>query len=89
MGQKKDTLLRWVECCSDSGTSVDRIKNLSDGRFFVHILSFVNGHSTDTNDPWLQTINVLRGISNACFFSSTKFITWLFLFQNTSCKKML
>ncbi|XP_057368949.2 early endosome antigen 1-like isoform X3 [Daphnia carinata] len=60
MGQKKDTLLRWVNCCSDTTTSVERIKNLSDGWFFIHILSFLRSHPTDGTDPWLQTINILR-----------------------------
>ncbi|XP_032783508.2 early endosome antigen 1 isoform X3 [Daphnia magna] len=60
MGQKKDTLLRWVNCCSDTATSVERIRNLSDGWFFIHILSFLRSHPTDGTDPWLQTINILR-----------------------------
>ncbi|XP_046458153.1 COP1-interactive protein 1-like isoform X4 [Daphnia pulex] len=60
MGQKKDTLLRWVNCCSDAATNIERIKNLADGWFFIHILNFLRSHPTDGTDPWLQTINILR-----------------------------
>nr|CAH0104580.1 unnamed protein product [Daphnia galeata] len=60
MGQKKDTLLRWVNCCSDAATTVERIKNLADGWFFIHILKFLRSHPTDGTDPWLQIINILR-----------------------------
>ena len=62
MGQKKDTLLRWVNCCSDAATTVERIKSLADGWFFIHILNFLRSHPTDDTDPWLQTINILRGM---------------------------
>ena len=68
MGQKKDTLLRWVNCCLESATPVDRIKNLSDGCFFIHILSFLRSHPTDGSDPWLQTISILRGTLKHCIY---------------------
>jgi hypothetical protein len=62
MGLKKDTLLRWVNCCSDASTTIERIKNLADGLFFIHILNFFGSSPTDDTDPWHQTINILRGI---------------------------
>jgi hypothetical protein len=62
MGLKKDTLLRWVNCCSDASTTIERIKNLADGLFFIHILNFFESSPTDDTYPWHQTINILRGI---------------------------
>ena len=93
MGQKKDTLLRWVNCCSDAATTVERIKNLADGWFFIHILKFLRSHPTDGTDPWLQIINILRGvyckIANELKVLINVIVCSLFTFQNTNCKKTL
>lgn len=61
MGPKKETLLRWVNCCCDNEAIVDKIRILSDGAFFLHILGFLGSHYTTNSVPWLQIVTILRG----------------------------
>lgn len=80
MGPKKDTLLRWVNCCFESEVPVDTLRNLSDGGFFLHILGFLRSHYTANGAPWLQIVTILKGI---CLYNKlsradfTKYILYL------------
>lgn len=61
MGPKKETLLRWVNCCFEEEAPIDKIKSLSDGSFFLYILGSLRSHYTTSNAPWLQIATILRG----------------------------
>lgn len=77
-GQKKETLLKWVNCFSDITNSVDRIRSLSNGAFFHHILESLSPAgeaSSQWLSPWFTHIaKVLRG---------TRLVLWLaYLFNS-------
>ena len=61
MGPKKETLLRWVNCCYESIAPVQRIQELSDGAFFLQILYIENSSDTVNTSPWAKISRVIRG----------------------------
>lgn len=61
MGPKKETLLRWVNCCFESITPVQKIQELSDGTFFLQILNIENVCNTVDISPWAKISRAVKG----------------------------
>jgi len=61
MGPKKETLLRWVNCCYESITPVQRIQELSDGVFFLQILNVESSSDNVNISPWARISHVIKG----------------------------
>ena len=81
MGRKRETLLRWVNCCYESASSFERLSDLSNGVFFLHILNIDANSPHIDSCPWTLIASVLDGNKYYCSNQSSQLVRYLLGFN--------